>query len=542
SIGAYSFGAGPAIVEMTDDANGYVLADAVRFTYVGPAPPQFASLPDRTVAEDGTAGGVPTALAPAFDGTPAGESYMLFEEWGGAWTDAEKSPANSEDDLMCWAAAAANILEWTGWGLVDGMTDSDDIFGYFQDHWTDEGSLMEFGWDWWFDGTNPTEGWADWAQVDVAGGGFFPDEDFNDYYVRQGNDSLALDAIHTYLTGGYGVGLGLYGPGGHGITCWGVNYDPLDPANFYGIWVTDSDDSKYTTSPPDQFRYFDVQESEGKWFLQDYYGTSNWYIGEVQGLALNRALLYDLRNFASDPDTPVDQLTFAIVGNTSPECGARIEDGHVLLLEPQADWNGASTLTIEVSDGTSTDTASFAVTVTPVNDAPTVTTPIADVAVLQDAPDMQINLAQHFGDIDVGDTLACAVEANANPACVTTSIAGTTLTLHYPAGGTGTSAVAIRATDSAGAHVDETFTVTVSPVQPLDSGPVIVVAPERGPAPLDIHAIALDVDPDTNILWRFGDGATANGPIVSHTYPSPGLYTLSVTVGGQTVETTIVVH
>ena len=72
------------------------------------------------------------------DATPTGKSYLITYKWGGAWQDAEKSPINSEDDLMCWAAAAANILYWTGWGnVLDGIMHTvDQIFQYFQDHWT----------------------------------------------------------------------------------------------------------------------------------------------------------------------------------------------------------------------------------------------------------------------------------------------------------------------------------------------------------------------------------------------------------------------
>jgi hypothetical protein len=65
---------------------------------------------------------------------------------GGTWHDAEKSPTNEEDDLMCWAAAASNILAWTGWGYPSGTSfaNEDDMFGYYQDHWTDQGGIMEF--------------------------------------------------------------------------------------------------------------------------------------------------------------------------------------------------------------------------------------------------------------------------------------------------------------------------------------------------------------------------------------------------------------
>ena len=221
------------------------------------------------------------------DATPTGTSYLVFEEWGGTWWDAEKTPANTEDDLMCWAAAASNILAWTGWGHADGMATADQMFAYFQNHWTDEGGLMQYGWDWWFDGTNPSQGWSGWSQVDVPGGNFFPNENFYNYYRFQDNDSLAMSSISSFLRDGYGVTLGIYGPGGHAITCWGFNYNPSNPSQYLGLWITDSDDSKGSNNPADRLRYYEVNYVNGQWFLEDYYGSNSWYIGTVQALAAN---------------------------------------------------------------------------------------------------------------------------------------------------------------------------------------------------------------------------------------------------------------
>ena len=220
------------------------------------------------------------------DAAPTGTSYMLTDHWGGSWSDAEKSPTNNEDDLMCWAAAAANILEWTGWGNATGMADSDEMFAYLQDHWTDEGSLMEYGWGWWFDGINDSEGWTDWSQVDVPGGGFYLTESFWGVFHKQINDFKALSAIDQYFHSGYGVALGTYGPNGsHSLTCWGYNYDPSNPTDYKGIWVTDSDDDKYTSDPPDELHYYEVVYDSSEWHLQDYHGSNDWYIGTVQALA-----------------------------------------------------------------------------------------------------------------------------------------------------------------------------------------------------------------------------------------------------------------
>ena len=86
------------------------------------------------------------------------QRYMLTEAWGGAWSDADKNVTDRDDDKMCWAATASNILQWTGWGLVGGMTTADEMFAYFQDHWTDNSGSAYYGLDWWFDGTNVKQG------------------------------------------------------------------------------------------------------------------------------------------------------------------------------------------------------------------------------------------------------------------------------------------------------------------------------------------------------------------------------------------------
>ncbi len=264
---------------------------------------------------------------PSFaDATPIGASYLLYDNWGGTWCDAEKSPTNTEDDYMCWAATAANVLQWTGWGRAAGVS-TDEIFAYFQDHWTDDGGLMQFGWGWWFDGINDSQGWSGWSQVDVPGGGFYPEYSFNTYYASQSYDRYAMSAIDEFLRGGYCVGLGVYGPGGHAITCWGFNYDPNNPTNYYGIWVTDSDDSKSSTSPPDRLRYYEVKfnNSTKAWYLQNFYGSNSWYIGEVEALL---KLPYDPITGDIDIDMDVDRGDLDILlAHFGIKSGMTTEDG-----------------------------------------------------------------------------------------------------------------------------------------------------------------------------------------------------------------------
>ncbi len=216
-------------------------------------------------------------------GTEAGAgTYTLHDTWGGDWSDAEKQPANTEDDRMCWAAAAANVLDWTGWGAVAGFADSDAAFGYFQDHWTDEGGLMSHAWSWWFTGENPSQRWVGWSHVDVAGGALAGGLDFSAYYHGTGDDSQSMAAIEEYLTAGYGVAIIATTPcRSHAMTVWG--YD-RGVDGFEGIWVTDSDDSRGSDSPSDVLRHVPVVFREGRWFLRNEGGGVEEYINEVQAL------------------------------------------------------------------------------------------------------------------------------------------------------------------------------------------------------------------------------------------------------------------
>jgi len=168
---------------------------------------------------------VAVTVPAAGDAIPTGSSYMLFDHWGGTWSDAEKDPNNTEDDNMCWAAMAANVLDWTGWGHVGGMTNTDEMFQYYVDHWTDQGGHMKIALEWWFDGTNNEQGQPGWSQVDVPGGGFYPTEDFfGDYYHEYLSHPTTMSNIDTGLRAGQGVAVTLHkAASGHALTIWGFN-------------------------------------------------------------------------------------------------------------------------------------------------------------------------------------------------------------------------------------------------------------------------------------------------------------------------------
>jgi hypothetical protein len=226
-------------------------------------------------------------------GVAASDSkYMLTENYGGNWVDAEKSPTNNQDNNMCWAAAASNVLDWTGWGHVDGLSNTDALFGYYQNHWEDAGSLPVFAWEWFFEGVNSSQSWSGWAKVDVAGGGFYKSEDYwSQYYdnmTGKGWDTAgAMSAVDRYLRAGYGTTMEVYSATvSHAVTVWGFNYNPDASGDYKGVWITDSDDKKNLSSPTDDLVYYEIKYNTNKWYLQNYYGYNDIYIGGVQALAI----------------------------------------------------------------------------------------------------------------------------------------------------------------------------------------------------------------------------------------------------------------
>jgi Tol biopolymer transport system component len=78
----------------------------------------------------------------------------------------------------------------------------------------------------------------------------------------------------------------------------------------------------------------------------------------------------DLWAYASDAQTPVDDLVFSIAGNTDEGCGLSLDGNRYLDISPLYDWYGESDVAIQVSDGQFTATDTFRITVN-ANMAPT---------------------------------------------------------------------------------------------------------------------------------------------------------------------------
>lgn len=221
-------------------------------------------------------------------------SYYIWDTWGGTWADAEKTSAIGDDEAMCWAAASANVLEYTRWGKVGGMRTTDDMYAYFRTHFTNAGGNPYYAYGWWWNGTNDVQGLSDWAQEmeSLNGGGFYLALDIDNYRRWTGDYSSALSTLDGWMREGYASTLVLSRPGLiHAITAWGFTYDSAhnssDPGYYTGIWVTDADDDKNNPLPPDSLRHYDLLYQDSTWYLNDYFGGDTTYISEVCGLKVN---------------------------------------------------------------------------------------------------------------------------------------------------------------------------------------------------------------------------------------------------------------
>ncbi len=173
------------------------------------------------------------------------------------------------------------------------------------------------------------------------------------------------------------------------------------------------------------------------------------------------------------------------------------------------DFNGNDVLTVIADDlgntgspGKKTDQATIPITVSPVNDAPFVANPIADIPALEDSPNLRIELFPRvFNDPDVAtnnDTLTLSVFSNNNSALVSAAIDvidKTALILALVPNASGQAEITIQATDSRGESETDTFILTVTPVNDAPvANPDSDLVVKNTPTELDVLSNDTDVE------------------------------------------------
>jgi len=162
-------------------------------------------------------------------------------------------------------------------------------------------------------------------------------------------------------------------------------------------------------------------------------------LGAIGAKSLNEDATLSITLSATDVDG--NSLTYSL-DSASANLGASLS-GTSLTITPSANYNGSGSITVSVSDSALTDSETFAVTVNPVNDAPT----IGAVSNRNQANDSTETVTLSGADVD-GDSLTFSVTSY-DAGKLTASVSGTTLTIAPVSGQTGASTINLQVSDGA---------------------------------------------------------------------------------------------
>ncbi|MCY3679371.1 MAG: hypothetical protein OXH66_17545 [Gemmatimonadetes bacterium] len=243
----------------------------------------------------------------------------------------------------------------------------------------------------------------------------------------------------------------------------------------------------------------------------------------AQSLYKRETVPLELGPYFSDPDA--DALTYAAETTDSTVVVAEVEDA-MLVMKTGA--QGEAELTVTATDPAGLS-ASQSFTVTVVNRAPTVITPIPEQTIGLGAPGT-IDLSLHFADPD-GDRLEYA--ATSSDRVVRVSVRESTLTLR--ARDKGIADVTVTATDTDDFTVEQTFTVTVANQAPTAVGrfPELTISRDEN---LTFPISRYFSDPDRDPLTHTG---TTADPGIARASVSGTTLTLTGVTAGETTLTLI---
>ncbi len=177
----------------------------------------------------------------------------------------------------------------------------------------------------------------------------------------------------------------------------------------------------------------------------------------------------DLSNVFDDIDSDNDSIIKTVFSNSNSSLVTTTMNGDDLILDYQLNQYGQATIVILATSAGLTVKETFVVTVTPVDDAPTVVNHINNIIVQEDAINTVISIANTFDDVDNDNALITKTVRSGNPSLVTAVVNGNTLTLDYQLNQNGMTTVTVTGTSN-GLTVNEVFNVTVNSV---NDAPVI---------------------------------------------------------------------
>ena len=183
-----------------------------------------------------------------------------------------------------------------------------------------------------------------------------------------------------------------------------------------------------------------------------------------------------------------ESMTYEAYSDTSAV--SAVINGQSLLLTPLPNWHGTSTITVYMTDENSlSDTTSFVLTVSPVNDPPTIAA-VDDITILEDG---SASIVLNVIDIDTDDLL---YNFYTNPPVFSYNVAEDSLFISPILNWNGQVSLTIFVSDGENS-VNTSFVITVTPVNdpPLEFGLI-------SPTVLDTFEINTSTDETIPFTWE----------------------------------------
>jgi VCBS repeat-containing protein len=211
---------------------------------------------------------------------------------------------------------------------------------------------------------------------------------------------------------------------------------------------------------------------------------------------------------ASDPDAPVQTLTFALIGAPA---GATIDaaSGIFNWTPTEADGPGDYNFSVRISDGVSTADAPVTLHVTEMNQAPQLTSPSDQIVDEQGA----LNFILSASDADVpANALSFSIASGMQPGMTLNPVGGVFAWTPTEAQGPASYTVTFRAADADGLFDDMTITITVNEVNtaPVANSQTSSTAEDTS---LAIALTGSDMDLPANTLTYSVTGGPSHGSL-----------------------------
>ena len=239
---------------------------------------------------------------------------------------------------------------------------------------------------------------------------------------------------------------------------------------------------------------------------------------------------FNLQERISDAETSYSNLEVSL-NIQNPGCGIEMTQSDNIQIAPQRDFDESCSATVIATDPQGlTGTDSFDVTVTPVNDAPVISS--------QPTTEETVKLnGQHSYTVQVSDPDDGLSQLDFSiaegPENISISSNGVVEWTPGP-GVEGNYTVKLKVEDSGGLYDTQEYTLEVNGSDGEAPNEVISANVTEGSAPLTVKFNGSgSSDPDGSIVeyfWRSGEGRTDTGTTAVYTYTQPGTYIAELSV------------